>query len=259
MLEHLDIRNLANTNYQFFRRLLEFMPLETLYFASLTNTEIKHFSRSRMVDFLLVERGDPSDDGYITYSEMMTRPRLTPLYHLTVHMSSHIDPVALVAKMEQQVYRTLFVYGNYHWRQVLDFLHRRMTLVKLYGRMECDTDEEADAFFRAIGEFRVEKCIVLSADWPYDTQASHVWSEFCPNIWTTYSNQLGNYYRLTGVQHEGPKLRLKVKHWEDHSSDGSTFEMPDDESIYSAGSGYEDYAESNNINIDDLSFDNDAE
>uniref|UniRef100_A0A7E4ZQ45 F-box domain-containing protein n=1 Tax=Panagrellus redivivus TaxID=6233 RepID=A0A7E4ZQ45_PANRE len=265
MLNHLDIHNLANTNYQFFSRLIEFMSVETLYHARHVNAEIKRFSnrRSESVDSLLVERGNPHDQWNITYSQMINRPRqLTPVYHLSVNMSPNIiDPAALVAKMEKQVYRTLHIYGKYHWQQILDFFHPNLTCVKLFGVL--DPPNDVMDFFKALLGYTIQKVIVINANanWDWIDRAYTAWKLSTNESFQAYHHLY--YYRLVLTGTDNVKRIVKLRTWENLPEEPADHERSDDEdsddAVFSDGEGEPEVFDDVNIDFDALDIDDNVE
>uniref|UniRef100_A0A7E4VXV4 F-box domain-containing protein n=1 Tax=Panagrellus redivivus TaxID=6233 RepID=A0A7E4VXV4_PANRE len=233
MLDHLDIHNLANTDRRFLLRLIEVMPLETLYHARHANDDIKRYSdhRGDIVDSLLVKRGNPLDEGYITYSQMINRPRkLTPFNHLSIHMRPGFDPKALVAKMDTQIYRTLNIYGSYHWQQVFHFLHFDLATVKLFGKMKMNKAWEAKYLFAAIAHYEVQEFSLLTdGALCWNHEAFDTWKDlrFCRDLSDVYKCTTECYLRVTGVLADGAKLRMRIKNYVDEPDDDVNLERPE--------------------------------
>uniref|UniRef100_A0A7E4UM72 FBA_2 domain-containing protein n=1 Tax=Panagrellus redivivus TaxID=6233 RepID=A0A7E4UM72_PANRE len=231
MLEHLDIRNLATTNYCFVRRFIELMPLETLYLARQSNADLRMFSefRGEFRATLLVDRNH-LDYESVTYSDMINRPhKLTPVYNLSVHMGPHINPEALIAKMVKQVYRTLYIYGDYHWRQILDFFHTDLRCVKLYGNMEMPRNEMTDFFTTLLGRL-IPWVIILNenSDGTWIHYARQVWSDW-EHASSFHAHDGQHYYRLTVTGKDDVTRRLNIRNWVPQPGDPEEYEKTDAE------------------------------
>uniref|UniRef100_A0A7E4ZPY3 F-box domain-containing protein n=1 Tax=Panagrellus redivivus TaxID=6233 RepID=A0A7E4ZPY3_PANRE len=171
MLEHLDIRNVTTTNYQFFRRLIENMSVETLRRAHQSNTEIQRYSsfRGDFVEVLKVEVGPEDEDGYITYSNLINRPlKMTPMNHLSIRFGPHTDSKAVLARMDSRIYPNLCIHGHYNWRQVLDLLHPKLDSVNLYDTLELPNDDVPD-FFTALFGYLIPLVIM------HNDNCNHEW------------------------------------------------------------------------------------
>uniref|UniRef100_A0A7E4V0F6 F-box domain-containing protein n=1 Tax=Panagrellus redivivus TaxID=6233 RepID=A0A7E4V0F6_PANRE len=153
--------NFLESTYPVLRNFLEVMPLKELYYLRQKNENVNSLSRFRgeIVDVLCIitDTVEPWNCQYISHSEFMNRPTPTkPFAYLDVVMGSDISPKALLAKIGEQQYFGLYISGEYHWQDVVSFLHPGVSVLCLYEIMELPK-EDMKKFFKILIDYKIER------------------------------------------------------------------------------------------------------
>uniref|UniRef100_A0A7E4VHZ0 FBA_2 domain-containing protein n=1 Tax=Panagrellus redivivus TaxID=6233 RepID=A0A7E4VHZ0_PANRE len=215
---------LFNLEFSLLRNFLDIMPSADLYILRKHDATIDKMScfRGEIVTNLYVisDTVQPWNRLYESYSKVMSRPvNLTPFDMLEVCMGPDICPEALLSKMNEKTYRCLQICGQYHWKQVITFLHTGINdRVCLYDTLDLP-EEDMEDFFKTLYNFKINKfyfcnknCTETWLDAAYKT-----WSSLIGTALKSVEVTFDIFFTITAVANNDTltTLSMKFSDWED--------------------------------------------
>uniref|UniRef100_A0A7E4VB59 Uncharacterized protein n=1 Tax=Panagrellus redivivus TaxID=6233 RepID=A0A7E4VB59_PANRE len=113
-----------------------------------------------------------------SYTRLMNRPyKTTPFEGLDVHMGPDIIPEALLSKMDGKCYTELCLNGEYHWKDIMPFLHKGLKGVYLHDILDLPQADMKE-FFRILLTFRIPDISFVHDD------CDDAWAEAALEAWS---------------------------------------------------------------------------
>uniref|UniRef100_A0A7E4V9S1 FTH domain-containing protein n=1 Tax=Panagrellus redivivus TaxID=6233 RepID=A0A7E4V9S1_PANRE len=131
------------------------MPLVDLHFLRQKCDIVESTSRFRgeVVESLHVKADVNESERYTAYSEIINRRScITPYFWFDVFMSPDIKPETLLSLLDGKNYIELHLRGNYHWRDIIPFLHMGLKFVRLIDNMDLPA-KDLRKFFKTLIRF----------------------------------------------------------------------------------------------------------
>uniref|UniRef100_A0A7E4VNF3 FBA_2 domain-containing protein n=1 Tax=Panagrellus redivivus TaxID=6233 RepID=A0A7E4VNF3_PANRE len=168
----------------------------------------------------------------------MSRPvNLTPSDYLEVYMGPDICPTALLSKINEKTYRSLHISGQYHWTQVIPFLHTGTNVsVCLYDNMDLP-EEDMEEFFRTLWNYKINdfslfntNCDKTWLDAAYKTSSTMIGTVFKS---VEVIKSLYSYFRVTAVTNNDTVMTLLMvdSDIENNEEESDDDELTDDDDI----------------------------